>query len=84
MKLPPLTQETRLELSKKVKEISENIKIKIRNFRREARGSLNGLKDEIGEDEIKRNEDQIEQKRIDFEKKIEELYESKNKSILNI
>ncbi len=83
LKLPPLTQETRLDLSKKVKEISEGAKIKIRNFRREARNSLNGLKDEISEDQIKRNEELIEQSRMNFEKSVEEIYESKNKSILN-
>ena len=83
LKLPPLTQETRLNLAKKVKEISEETKVKIRNFRREARSSLNSLKDEIGEDDIKRNEDQIEQARINFEKEVEKIYESKNESILN-
>ena len=83
LKLPPLTQETRIQLSKRVKEVSEDTKIKIRNLRREARSSLQGLKDELGEDEIKRNEDRIDDIRISLENRIEEIYQSKNKSILN-
>ena len=83
LKLPPLTQETRIQLSKRVKEVSEDTKIKIRNLRREARSSLQGLKDELGEDEIKRNEDRIDDIRISVENRIEEIYQSKNKSILN-
>ncbi len=72
-----------MQLSKRVKEISEETKIKIRNLRREARSSLQGLKDELGEDEIKRNEDRIDDTRISLENRIEEIYQSKNKSILN-
>ncbi|MBG98469.1 hypothetical protein CL659_05080 [bacterium] len=83
LKLPPLTQETRIQLAKRVKEISEETKIKIRNLRREARSSLQALKDDLGEDEIRRNEDRVDDIRISLEKRIEEIYQSKNKSILN-
>src|SRR4030095_3469282 len=60
--MPPLTEERRKELTKIVKHEGENAKVAVRNIRRDAIAHLKALaKDhEVGEDEEKRAETEIQ------------------------
>ncbi|HET9580078.1 MAG TPA: ribosome recycling factor [Usitatibacter sp.] len=60
--MPPLTEERRRELTKIVKHEGENAKVAVRNIRRDAITHLKDLlkKSEIGEDEEKRAQDEIQ------------------------
>ncbi|MGE5097598.1 MAG: ribosome recycling factor [Betaproteobacteria bacterium] len=60
--MPPLTEERRRELTKIVKHEGENAKVAVRNIRRDAITHLKDLlkKSDIGEDEEKRAQDEIQ------------------------
>jgi len=58
--LPELTEERRREFVKIVRGKGEDAKVSIRNIRRSAKDDLDGLKKEVGEDEIARGEKELE------------------------
>jgi len=60
--MPPLTEERRREMTKIVKHEGEDAKVAVRNIRRDAIQHLKDLlkKSEIGEDEEKRAQDEVQ------------------------
>ena len=59
--IPPLTEERRKDLVKQAKTETENCKISIRNFRREANEEIKGMvKNGLAEDEAKDAEDEVQ------------------------
>jgi ribosome recycling factor len=58
--LPELTQDRRKEFVKIVRGKGEEAKVAIRNIRRKAKDDLDGLKSEVGEDELSRAEKDLE------------------------
>lgn len=83
LKLPPLTEESRKKLVKKIKYETENMKIRIRNIRQEANKSLKKLK-KIDKDLIKDFESKIQDLTNKYIKKIEQLFLDKEKEIMTI
>jgi len=83
---PPLTEETRKQLVKKVKEESEKFKVSIRNIRRNALEKLKTLKKEKSypEDEIKRWEEEIQKITNKFISRIDEITDKKCKDIMEV
>lgn len=84
--LPPLTEERRKDMIKIVGHEAEAAKVAIRNIRRDANSTVKELEKEkeIGEDDERRAEDEI-QKLTDLHvKKIDELAEEKNKELMEI
>ena len=83
--LPPLTEERRKDLIKIVKKESENAKVSIRNIRRDANNDLKNLNKDnlISDDELKRNENDIQKLTDDFIKKIDDIFISKEKELLS-
>ena len=84
--LPPLTEETRKNLTKVVRHEGENAKVAVRNIRRDANGSLKELEKEkeISEDEEHRGQDNIQKltnKRI---KEIDDILSAKEKDLMEI
>ncbi len=75
--LPPLTEETRRDLTKVVRQEAENARVAIRNIRRDANSDLKALlkEKEISEDDDRRGQDDIQKltdKHIgDIEKSLE-------------
>lgn len=57
---PPMTAERRTQLIKQVHKMGEEIKVAIRNARRDADQHLKKLKGEISEDDIKRAEETLQ------------------------
>lgn len=83
---PPLTQETRKETAKKVKTIGEEIKVGIRNARREAIDELKELEKEslITEDELKRYSDDVQKLTDKYIAKVDAIVKEKEESLLKM
>ncbi|MCX7697245.1 MAG: ribosome recycling factor [Bacteroidales bacterium] len=83
--VPPLTEERRKELSKKVKTEGEEAKIAIRNIRRSILEKVKKLtKDGVPEDETKQVEKEIQQITDKSIAKIDEIIAAKEKEIMSV
>lgn len=58
--LPELTEERRKEFVKIVRSKAEDARVSVRNIRRKAKDDLDGLKGEVGDDEVARAEKELE------------------------
>jgi len=84
--VPELNEERRMELKKIIKSIGEKCKVSIRNIRREANEELKKLlKDkELGEDEEKSSEKNVQTITDDHIKVVDEKVSLKEKEIMTI
>lgn len=83
--VPPLTEERRLELVKKVKTIIEDTKIGIRNARRHGNDEAKAFeKDGMPEDDVKKLMDEIQKLTDKYIENIDKLFEEKEKDILTV
>ena len=84
--VPELNEERRIELKKIIKSIGEKCKVSIRNIRREANEELKKLlkSKEIGEDEEKSSEKNVQTITNDHIKAVEEKVSLKEKEIMTI
>lgn len=86
VKIPALTQDRRVEITKQVKAMGEEIKGRIRLARQEAMKDNKIIFDakEIGEDESKRNEKEIDTLVKAMNEKIDELVKNKSDEIMTM
>lgn len=86
LKVPDLTEERRKDLAKQVKKIAEDSRVAVRMARRDANEEVKkALKDKtVSEDESKKGEQDIQKMTDDYIKKIDQLADEKEKSILTI
>ena len=84
--VPELNEERRTEIKKLIKSIGEKCKVSIRNIRREANEELKKLlkEKEIGEDEEKSSEKNIQKITDDHIKVVDEKVSLKEKEIMTI
>ena len=84
--VPELNEERRAELKKLIKSIGEKCKVSIRNIRREANEELKKLlkSKEIGEDEEKSSEKNVQNITDDHIKVVDEKVSFKEKEIMTI
>ena len=84
--VPELNEERRIELKKLIKSIGEKCKVSIRNIRREANEELKKLlkSKEIGEDEEKLSEKNVQSITDDHIKSVDEKVSLKEKEIMTI
>ena len=84
--VPELNEERRIELKKLIKSVGEKCKVSIRNIRRDANEELKKLlkAKEIGEDEEKSSEKNIQTITDDHIKIVEEKVSLKEKEIMTI
>ncbi|SPP32225.1 Ribosome-recycling factor [Arsenophonus endosymbiont of Aleurodicus floccissimus] len=82
--LPPLTEERRKDLIKVVRNDAEQGRVSVRNARRDANDKIKALlKDkEIGEDDERRAQDEIQKLTDNFIKKVDEALEQKEKELM--
>lgn len=82
--IPELTEERRKELAKLVGQYSEKAKVAVRNVRRDGMDHLKASekKHEIGEDERKRLEHEVQKLTDDTINEVDELAAAKEKEIL--
>ena len=83
---PELTEEKRKQLVKDVKAVSENMKITIRNHRRDANDEIKKLnKDKlITEDDVKELEKEVDKKINGYIDDIDSLLKDKEKEIMSV
>ena len=85
LNIPPLTEERRKDLVKKLKSESENGRVIIRNIRKEANEKIKKLKsDGISEDEIKIGEAEVQKLTDSYIVKVDKLSEAKEKDIMTV
>ena len=82
LKVPQLTEERRKDITKMVKQITDDAKIAIRNLRRDANDHLKKAEKngEISEDELKGDTKDIQTKTDEFTKKIDGMLKEKEKT----
>jgi ribosome recycling factor len=82
---PPLTEERRKEMVKKVKGEAENCKVSIRTIRKETNEAIKGLlKDGMPEDEVKDGEEKVQKLTDEYIVHSDKHAESKEKEILTV
>ena len=84
--IPQLTEERRKELVKIVRQIAEDGKVAIRNVRRDADKHLKELKTkgEVGEDDERRAETELQKRTDDATKEIDGLLKAKEEEIMEV
>ncbi len=84
--IPQLTEERRLNLVKQTKRLGEEVKVSIRNARRDANEALKkGEKDgDISEDDSHRAQEKIQEMTDNYIKKVDEILKVKEQEIMEI
>jgi len=84
--IPPLTEERRKEIAKKVHQTCEDYKVALRNIRRDSNDELKTLQKDgdISEDDNFKAQKQIQEITDEYIKKIDEIFAAKEKEILEI
>ena len=83
---PELNEERRKDLSKDIKKIGEDIKVSMRNTRRDANDFIKKLEknNEVTEDDVKNFEKDVQKMLDDYIKKVEDAVETKTNEIMKI
>ncbi len=85
LNIPPLTEERRRELVRKVKEEAEKGRVAVRNIRKEANDVIKKLKnDGVSEDEIKIGEAEVQKLTDKYTADVDRLAEAKEKDIMTV
>lgn len=83
--VPPLTEERRLELSKRARSEGESARVSIRNARKDANDLLKAAKDEgLSEDMQKTGEAQVQDLTNSYISKVESMLSEKETDIMTI
>lgn len=83
--IPPLTEDRRRDLVKRVKHEIETAKINVRNVRQDANNSIKKLKnDGVSEDDIKRGEERVQKITDSYVAKIEQVLAVKEADIMSV
>lgn len=83
--LPPLTEERRKDIVKKVKGEAENAKVTIRNIRKDANETIKRLQKEgLPEDEAKGGEANVQKSTDAYIKKIDDLTAAKEAEVMHV
>ncbi len=83
--VPPLTEERRKDLAKKIKSYGEDSKISIRNARKEANQELKQMvKDGLSEDVGKTSEGKIQDLTKKYGEKVDKLVKSKEQEVMSM
>lgn len=83
---PPLTEDRRKEIVKDVQKIAEEIKVQVRNVRRDVIDKLKAMKKsgELTEDDLKHGEKKAQDLTDKFTKEIDAISAAKQKEILEL
>jgi ribosome recycling factor len=84
--LPPMSQETRLKMVGQVKAMAEDVKIRIRNARRDANKLIDTEQKGGGitEDEADAGKEQVQTLTKQYEAKVDEVIEHKRKEVMEV
>lgn len=81
---PQLTEERRKELIKVVRGMAEDGRVSIRNVRRATKDDLESLSGDIGEDDIRRGEKQLQDATDRHTARVDELLGAKEQELLEV
>lgn len=85
LSIPPLTEERRRDLVKKVKTEIETAKVNVRNIRKDTNDDIRKLtKDGVSEDDVKKGEERVQKLTDAFIARIDETFASKEKDIMEV
>ena len=85
LNIPPLTEDRRKDLVKRVKQEIETAKVNIRNARQDANNSIKKLKaDGVSEDAIKDGEERVQKLTDSFISKIDVIFGEKERDIMSV
>ena len=86
IKIPPLTEERRRDLSKIAKKLLEEAKVGIRNARQDSHKAIKRAEDEkeISEDEAKMHAEDLQKLVDDANKKADDAYKKKEEDIMKV
>ncbi|MBK5274832.1 MAG: ribosome recycling factor [Desulfuromonadales bacterium] len=86
LNLPPLTEDRRREIVKDLKKKAEEDKVALRNIRRDAIDKLKKLEKDkaITEDDLKKNEKDVQDVTKSFEAKVDEAVAHKEKEVMEV
>jgi len=86
LSFPPLTEERRKDLSKQIQKMGEEVKVAIRNVRRDANEKCKDLKkkSEMTEDEQKQSEKSVQDLTDKYIKEVDGVTAAKEKEIMSI
>jgi ribosome recycling factor len=84
--IPPLTEERRAEVAKKVRGLAEDAKISVRNARQDALNALKKMKDDktIAEDDYFSAEKKLQEAVDEINKQIDEVAGEKEKGVMTV
>jgi ribosome recycling factor len=84
--IPPLTEERRKELAKKIHVIAEDHRVAVRNIRRDSNEQIKKLSKEkkISEDDDRKGQDEMQKLTDGFMKRLDEAAKAKEKEVLDI
>jgi len=84
--IPPLTEERRKQLVKAVRKKAEDVKVAIRNIRRDSNEELKKLEKEkhLSEDIVKKSQDEIQKITDSYISKVDEVLGHKEKEIMEV
>lgn len=80
--IPALTEERRKDLAKQVKAMGEEVKVSIRNSRRDANEAIK--KSEASKDEAKTMQDRVQKKTDEMIAKVEEAVKKKEAEVMEV
>jgi ribosome recycling factor len=85
LSVPPLTEERRRDLVKRVKQEIEVAKVNVRNIRKDTNDSIRKLtKEGVSEDAVKQGEERVQKLTDAFIAKVDEAYTAKEKDIMAV
>ncbi len=84
--LPPMSQDVRVKMAGQVKGMAEDVKVRIRNARREANKLVDSEQKGavMSEDEANSAKEQVQELTKTYETKVDELVEAKKKEIMTV
>ena len=85
LSVPPLTEDRRRDLMKRVKAEVETAKINVRNIRKDANDAIRKLtKEGVSEDDVKKGEERSQKLTDAFINRVEEALATKEKDIMSV
>jgi len=85
LNIPPLTEERRRDLVKKVKQEIEVAKVNVRNIRKDTNDGIRKLtKEGVSEDDVKRGEERVQKLTDSFVARIDETFVAKEQDIMAV
>lgn len=82
LNIPMLTEDTRREYVKQVKEMAEDCRIALRNVRQDANNSIKKL--EVSEDDIKSGQEDIQELINKFNKSVDDKLKEKENELMSV